>query len=363
MKIKIKKNKLVKKLFHNIWLDVYPTEVKFKDITFWEENYRTILPFDLLQIQFGTKSITDIPKDDILDFLATRKALKIPELADSISKNEVKLPLILLQDGTLLDGNRRYFACALLEKRARDKGLLKPDILEHIPVWVIQDKDVDERMKQKILAEANFVPDFKVPWPLDVKARVINEYFKSCKKRGMLEREIYNEIQDVYSVDPQTVAAYTETIKLTNEFIKSGLVSKKNEYREIVQEKFLYFWEFRNKALKGSQALEKRQLSEVKDLFFIMMKKDLFKNFKQVEPMIRSRTDDYLWGILKESSGTKIEQIEALYKEEKAIRSVEDKIRNFSTWLTKIDTKNITETSIKLLHNLVKKCSKLLQGK
>jgi hypothetical protein len=350
-----------KQLFHNEWIDVYSQPVSFKEIKFWPENHRTELAFDILEAQKG-KPISKLTLTEITDFLVERKNLKLAYLARSIEKNGVRVPLIILDDGTLLDGNRRYFACSYISNEAKKQGKPEPEVLSKIPVWVIKTKDISERTKQKILAEANFVEDYKVPWPLDVKAKIIDEFYKSCIKEGIDKDKIYEEIKDVYAKEKDEVDAYIDTIKLTEEFVSSASRTARNDFRQIVQEHFLYFWEFRDKALKGRSPLDpKQELPKVKRLFFKMMELGRFKNYKQVEPMIKSVRDEHAWKLLSSSVGSKIDMVEALFKEERAVKSAEDKIRNFLTWLRdKSDHQRFNNTTFILLEKLVAICSDLL---
>lgn len=352
--------KSVKQLFHNEWIDVYPQPVSFGEIKFWPENHRTELAFDMLEAHKG-KSLSKLTLSEVTDFLVGRNELKLVRLASSIEKNGVRVPLIILDDGTLLDGNRRYFACSYIANEAKQKGKPEPKVLSQIPVWVIKTEDVNKRTRQKILAEANFVEDYKVRWPLDVKAKIIDDFYKSCVKEGIDKNKVYEEIWDVYAVEKDEVDAYIDTMKLTKEFISSGSRKVRNNFRQIVQEQFLYFWEFRNKALKGRSPLDPtHELPKVKGLFFKMMELQRFKNFKQVEPMIKSVRDEHAWKLLSSSKGSKIDMVEALFKEERAIKSAEDKIRNFLRWLNKADHKSFKNTSFSLLEKLVTLCSKLL---
>lgn len=351
-----------RQLFHNRSLDVYPTETKLEEIVFWPENYRTILAFDILEAQKG-KRLSQISQDEITDFLVHRDDLELVDLAHSIERNGLRVPLIVLDDGTLLDGNRRYFACSYLLYDAKRKNQPRPQVLDKIPVWVIKNDAIDERTRFKILAEANYVRDFKVEWSLDVKAGVIHDYFQNCLKEGrMTEEQAYDEIKDVFGEDKSKVDAYIESVDLSNGFINSAPTEKKNEFRERVQGKFLYFWEFRNKAMRGRAALDSTQeLPKVKKLFFKMIETDRFKNFKQVEPMIRAVRDEHSWDLLVSSQGSKIDQVEAIYKEQKAIRSAEDKIRNFLRWLKQADVSSFTKAAIKLLEELASLALNLLK--
>ncbi len=361
-KIDIKGIKLEKHIFHNKPLDVYPTRISFSKIDFWPENYRTVLHFDILEAQ-KNKPVSKLSLEEITDFLVGRPELKLDDLASSIEKNGVKVPLIILSNGMLLDGNRRYFACSYLFHEAKKKGKDIPKVLYDIPVYVIKKRNVNERTRQKILAEANFVPDYKVPWTLDVKAKVIADFYRLCIRNKFTHKKAYEEIQDIYSTKRDEIDAYIETMKLTKEFISCAPPTKKNDFRELVQSKFLYFWEFRNKATKGPSALDpKKDLPKVKKLFFTMIKNERFDNFKQVEPMIKAVNDPYAWKQLTESKGLKIAQIEVMFKEQKAIRSSEDKTRNFLRWLqNKAEPSTFTNATYALLKKLKKECARLLK--
>jgi hypothetical protein len=355
-----------KKLFHNARIDAYFKTVKFEDIEFWEDNYRTLLPFDLLKKDLKKKQLSQISSEKIISSIAEQKHLQIPKLADSIKRNGVKVPLIILEDGTLLDGNRRFFACGYLKAKYQEKEEARPNVLDEIPAWIIKNKDINKKLKLKILAEANFVSDYKVPWSLDVKAEVINDYYKACIEKGLSEEKAYEEIYDVFSVDSQQAKDYIDTLKLTQQFLVSGKAeAEKDRFREIVQENFVYFWEFRNKAMSGESALPVGKLRESKRLFFTMMKNDRFKNMKQVEPMARAIHDELQWKLLVDSGGSKIDQIEAIYKEQKAIKSHEDKIRYFLNWLkrNKDDKGYFNSAAYKLLGELQKTCARFLNEK
>ena len=356
--ISIKKIKSFKRNFHNESIAVYPRTLKLEEINYWRENDRTVLQLDILYSEIK-KPLSRISIDELIDFLAKQKVLAIPKLANSIRNNDVKVPLIVLQDGKLLDGNRRYFACYYLKLEAERGGKPRPSILDRIPVWVIRNRDIDERKQLKILAEANFVDEEKVKWPLDVKAKVINNHYRYCIKSEMMsEEEAYNDIKDVYSVDKQQAKDYVETMKLTKKFIRSEKGKlRRNKLRSIVQHKFIYFWEFKNK----SSGLIGKDLEKVKGLFFITLKNGQLNNFKLIEPMIWAIEDEDEWKILSESKGSKLKQIEVLYKEAKAIRSAEDKIQNFIRWTTKkLQRETFTSKAYNLLSKLYKLIGKII---
>ncbi len=342
-----------KKLFHNEEIDTYATTVAFDEIEYWPSNLRTLLAFEMLEAKFK-KKLKNISLEEVTRYLASQSEIKLSDLAASIKKNDVRVPLIILDDGTLLDGNRRYFACSLLQLEDEDVEL-------QVPVLVIKKGDISSEQKYKILAEANFVSDYKVPWPLDVKARVTSEFYDECIKGGMSEDDAYLKIKDVYGLSKSDVKAYVETIELTKEYINRAKKNKKRRFqlRHQVLMKFVYFWEFRNKAFRGRGVLDAAELKKVKPLFFKMIETKCFNNIKQVEPMIRSCRDSFLWEILSESKGRKIDQVEILFREKKVIRSAEDKVRNFLKWLNSADRDSFSENTFHLLDDLADAISEL----
>ncbi len=324
----------IKRLFHNEEIEVYPTTTPIIDIKFWYENARNLLDFEDIE-RIHKKPIGNIDEKIIIEYLASPESgLQLQELKKSILLNGVRVPLIVHKDMRLLDGNRRYFACKLIQYEAESKKLPLPSVLTSIPVHVIA-KAITPIQEKKILAEANFVPDYKVPWTLDVKAKVVCDYYDDCKSEGFSEEDIYKQIFDVYSIGKADAQDYLETRQFVNTFI-SIASEPENEIsrRRIVQKKYLYFYEFKNKISSGKSAIkDSSKRDEVKALFFYMMQEDRIKNYKQVEPLIRARNDPFLWDMLISSRGIKMDQVEALDKERRAIRSIEDKLRNFNQWI------------------------------
>jgi len=59
-----------------------------------------------------------------------------------------------------------------------ERGDEIPKTLDTIPVYVIRKADLKQKLELKILAEANFIRDLKVPWNLDAQARAVNAYYE-----------------------------------------------------------------------------------------------------------------------------------------------------------------------------------------
>ena len=338
-------NKAEKKRFHNEWVNVYPTHLPLNEIYFWKENNRTIFTFERLCRLKGGKKLEDISLEEITQFVAEQDVHKLETLADSIARNGVQVPLIIRDDGKLLDGNRRYFACQWLKMLSRKRGTEPSESLSRISVQVIRKADLDkeETLERKILAEANFIPDLKIPWPLDAQARAVDEYYKQFKQKKNVNHETaIIEVTSVFGINAQRANDLMESLALTKEFIKEGgTEDEKIRLRAIVEEKFVYFWEFRNKAMKGRGIYKDTdELKEVKKLFFQMMAKgpdNPIKNVKQIEPLVQAKRDPTAWKILKESKGLKVNLVVSIINEKKEVRKGEDKIRLFLSWLKDVD--------------------------
>src|ERR1039457_1389263 len=115
-------NKAQKKLFHNEWINVYPTTLPLEKINFWKENNRTSFTFERL-CRLKKKTLKELSIEDITRFVAEQDIHKLQILTDSIKRNGVQVPLIIRDDGKLLDGNRRYFACEWLKMQHVDCGM------------------------------------------------------------------------------------------------------------------------------------------------------------------------------------------------------------------------------------------------
>lgn len=338
-------NKAQKKLFHNERINVYPTTLPLDKIHYWPDNNRTIFTFERL-CRLKKKELDKISIEEITRFVAEQDIHKLQILADSIERNGVQVPLTIRDDGKLLDGNRRYFACQWLKMQCAEEGEALPEALSQIPVQVIRKADLKDTLELKILAEANFIQDLKVPWPLDAQARAVDEYYQKTLKEKKADQEAaLTEVAGVFGISRQRALDLLGALELTKKFIDAGANEDEMvKRRAIVEDKFVYFWEFLNKAMKGRRAydttVEAVELSEVTNIFFQLMAKgrdNPITNVKQVEPLAQSRRDPTAWSILKESKGAKLSLVVSIINEKKEVRKAEDKIRVFLAWLKEIN--------------------------
>lgn len=336
-----------RKLFHNEWINVYPTNLPLDRIKFWKENNRTIFTFERL-CRLKGKELDNLSVEEITQFIAEQDIHKLQVLTDSISRNGVQVPLIIRDDGKLLDGNRRYFACQWLDKWCKNHHKPVPATLDNIPVFVIRKEDLSQTLELKILAEANFIPDLKVSWPLDAQARAVEAYYQELRQKNVDHEAAIVEAVGVFGINRSRVIDFLDTLKLTKEFIHEGTDEDDQIQRHvIVEERFVYFWEFVNKAMKGRGAFDDpMELAEVRNMFFELIgqgRDTPIKNVKQVEPLVQAKRDKTAWAMLTESKGAKLSVVVSMVNEKKEVRKSEDKIRVFLAWLK--DEKELTPSA------------------
>ena len=333
------------KRFHDATIKVYPRKLPLDSITYWPENGRTQFSFSVLEQQKGLP-IYKIPISEITEFVAAEKVHALNSLADSIARNGIQQPLVVTDSGKLLDGNRRFFACHWLSQRPKRRNQKEDElklILDEIPVYIIRESDLTPELELKILAEANFVKDLRVPWPLTAKAKAIKSYYELLtEERGIDDEAAMRQIVSVLSIKKPEAQQLLGALKLSEEFIDGG---KSNEEKidrgRISEERLVYFWEFYNKAIIGrSRYTDDIQLHEVKTVFFELMalgSRSPLKNVKQVEPFSASRRDKIAWAMVNESKTDNLPLVVNYMNEKKEKRKAEDKIRLFCNWLEDVD--------------------------
>lgn len=345
-----------KKLFHDIFVDVYPKRMPLKDIDFWIENGRTLFTFERL-CREKDKKLEDIPADEVTRYVAEQDVHKLQALSESIKRNGIQVPLIVQDDGKLLDGNRRYFASLWLGVQCKELNEPFPEHLNSVPVLIVRSSDLNPELELKILAEANFVPSLKVAWPLDAQARTIKDYYQNLINRELVRDEALYMVSSTFGITKQRTIDLLDTLELIEIFLsESASDDDKIRRKAIVEEKFIYFWEFKNKAMRGKGAYrDPVELREVRDLFFGLLLKGLgtfLKNVKQIEPLVQARRDNDAWQILLDSEGSKLDMVVAMLNEKRSGRISEDRIRMFLSWL--MDTDDFTPEAITQLNELVK---------
>jgi len=72
-------DKAQKKLFHNEWINVYPSTLKLDEIRFWKENNRTIFTFERL-CRLRAKKLSELSIEEITQFIAEQPLHELSNL-------------------------------------------------------------------------------------------------------------------------------------------------------------------------------------------------------------------------------------------------------------------------------------------
>jgi hypothetical protein len=95
------------KSFHGRRIQVWEGIANVTKINGWVDNPRLDIELKRFKNDNAGRKPTN---DEILNIMVTVKEFNIKTLADDLRDNGVRQPIIVSNDGRLLDGNRRYFA-------------------------------------------------------------------------------------------------------------------------------------------------------------------------------------------------------------------------------------------------------------
>jgi hypothetical protein len=110
---------------------------------------------------------------------------ELSSLAESIVNNGVRQPVVITSDGTLLDGNRRYFAALMKLKEAEAVGERATiAMVTYLPAYVLSPACSPEDL-DAVLVEENFVDACRREWPKFIKATKVYEGYKDLREDGV----------------------------------------------------------------------------------------------------------------------------------------------------------------------------------
>lgn len=336
--------------FHDIEVEVYEGTTEVKDITFWRENYRTMLDLEHIQ-QLLKKDLRNITDDEIIEHILRQKLHKIPDLAKSIKNNGVRVPLILSYGKELIDGNRRLLACGYLMKKEE----VQTDKFTVSNVKCLS-PEASEEVKLKIIAEMNFLPQHKEEWPPYVRAKfAIQEFDNALKKFKNNEGKAYSHVDYFLDIQPAKLKRYREVLKMIEEYVEfiERVGEKTRQDAEIFgRSNFHFFEELYNKA----KVIDR----PVKELFF------KYLNNQQITSMMKVREFAKIIGYAParkhlEKKGGSFELAKSMYDESAGPRKASAKIIRFCEWLVNLsqaEVNSIPADLRKRLSEAVRKLSK-----
>jgi hypothetical protein len=242
---------------HDTQIDVYSGFVLIEGIKLYRENNRTTLDLQHLLEKLGLTQIVDLTDEQIIDYILKQSLHKIQELAGSIEKNGVKVPLILTYKKELIDGNRRFLACKYLFKtEPSDEKFTK------IPVRCLP-PHIDKDLRLKIISQENFLPDYKEPWPREVRAKFAVDRYDEFLKEYKDEDKAYQQIKYFLEISKQELQTFKAVLGMIEEFVKyvkNYAAKNKQDAEKFARSKFHFFEEFYNKTQKGRNPIKDRTL-------------------------------------------------------------------------------------------------------
>jgi len=273
------------KSFHRRKLLGWTGKVDVNRIQGWVSNRR----IDLFVRDFKDKFDRDPSSDDIYEFMKGEQEFELRALARNIAHNGIRVHIILDANGTLLDGNRRYFATKL----AIDNRWVSEEDIGDIPAWVLT-PDASEDDKLKILIETNFLPSYKVDWPNYIKALVMYEDYY---ERGLK----FDQIAENYGMQKARVRDMVMAMDLIHEFIAQcddpSDPDKAERATMAAYKHFVLFEEAHNK-LRSQLDLD----PDFKDQFFEWMLDDKFRGITEVRRLGEIRNDQEAWDAIRQDS-------------------------------------------------------------
>lgn len=340
-------------IFHDERVEVYKGQVDVNSIHLWRDNDRTTLDIEHLLKESGQRDIGKLTDEQIIGTIIKNGVHKISDLAKSIKMNGVRQPLILTYGKELLDGNRRFIACKYL--LAKEK---QSDIKFETATAYCLKAPLSKSLKYKIISEMNFLPDYKVQWAREIRAKYVRQLFNEYKDK-FGEKKAIKEVSYLLDIDKQDIFRFIEVLKMIEGYIK--FVAEKSEQAKkdaemFAREKFHFFEEFYNKGVKGKE--NKNIIEEDKNLFYgYLFNKQLISmtgirefaamlQYPPVRKIIRSKKET-------------LDYAKSIYDDIVIPKRASSKIERFCSWLDGLSKNEIRDISDDVKKRLFKAIKKL----
>jgi hypothetical protein len=337
--------------FHRKKIEVWNGYVRTKDIKGWVDNIRIKLFVDKWKRDHAGALPTN---DDILGWMAAdpNDEFRLHELADSIVKNGVRMPVVITSHGDLLDGNRRYFTSLMKLHEAEktgDKGTLA--MVSQLPAYVLSPSCTKEDF-DKVLVEENFVEDVRIKWPNYIKASKVYEAYQELIAAGIKRTIALQELSDQFGIKKAWVERYIKVMNGIQEFEDFHLESDeeagrlpKDEYevKWRAQKYFEYFDELGKaqvqRVLESDPELREKVMERLFDGDFVS-----FTQIRKI-PLIaadRKARDKFMLNPGPEGVKEAIDWVTVTGVAKKALNNNE-RIASFARFLENLGAKEIAE--------------------
>jgi len=347
-------------LFHDKEAEVYSGTVDVEEIKLWRINNRTTLDLEHLLQELGKSDIRDLSDEQIIDYILKQGLHKIQELAGSIKKNGVRVPLTLSFNKELLDGNRRFIACKYLLKHEKTKD----ERFTKIPVRCLQPK-IDDELILKIISEMNFLPDYKEEWPREVRAKfAVNQFENVLKKFKGNEEEAYKRVEYLLEIKKTELQTFKNVLNIISHYItyvNKNVKKAKQSAERFVRTKFHFFEEFYNKAFRGKNPIvDPKLVKETKELFFRYIMNQQLNSIIEIRDFAQVVRYDPARNHLKKPNGN-FEIARSMYQDYSRPKKIGTKIIHFCEWLEGLTKEEKTQISPELKKRLLSAINNLVE--
>jgi hypothetical protein len=328
--------------------------VKTTDIQGWVDNVRIELFVQKWKRDHGGATPNN---EDILDWMISdpNNEFNLQELGESIIRNGVRQQIAIKADGTLLDGNRRYFSSLFKLREAQKSGdTTSEKMVEYLPAFVLGPTCTEDDYNA-VLVEENFVDDCRKPWPNFIKAQRVFESFRDLIDRDYSRSAAISTIAGNFGKSKPQVERWIKMMNHIEDFhlfhsTEDEDVGKtaKDEYdiKWKSQEYFEYFDELTKNEVMRSLDND----SELREKVFERLFNDDFKNFKQIRSLpaisanVRAR-EKFMLLDGKDAVDQAIEWVNVVGLTKKALQ-VNDRIISFAKFLGSLTANDIERLDV-----------------
>lgn len=328
--------KITQKSFHGKKIQVWEGHASVDKIHGWVKNPRIDIELKRFRDNHAGR---DPSGDEIFSIMKNIKDFRLKDLAADVRLNGVRQPIIITNDGKLLDGNRRYYSARLILEDI-DPAKRKNSEFAKLPVWVLHD-DCSTEDEEYIIVQENFYAAHKVEWPDYVKAQHVYEDIQA----GLPVKSVSQK----YAWSQSKVSETKRIMELIDEFreVATGEVNDDDEYsgfglsdlesERVAAEKYQFF----NEAQKSFRARLEKDF-DFKMNFFRMLLDGKFKSFAEVRVVTKVWDSPRARNILLSNDPKAAKKAKAIVDYEESVESeeatVDDVISDFVKFLGDMTT-------------------------
>lgn len=349
--------------FHHRRVDGWSGYVKTTDVQGWVNNVR----IDLFVQKWQRDHAGVLPtNDDILTWMIAdpNKEFKLKELGESIVKNGVRQQIVIKADGTLLDGNRRYFASLFRLREAQKSGDTESEnMVSHLPAFVLSPA-CTEADYDAVLVEENFVEDCREKWPSFIRAQRVYDKFNDLFLRGHSRTAAISSIVESFGTPKTQVERWIKMMNHIEEFhifhsAQDEDLGKEAKDEYDIKWKSQKYFEYFDELTKTDVVRALDADPELREKTFERLFDDDFRNFKQIRSLpaisadVRAREKFMLLDGQKAVDDS-IEWVSVVGLTKKALQ-VNDRILGFAKFLgslTASDIERLDTQAVTALHEI-----------